>query len=338
MPKAAYCVVGAGAWGTSLANHLAAQGDVALWCRRAELATQIAKQRSSPYLPGIALSSAIHPTDHLNEALADCVGAILAVPTQALRPLLVANRRANWPPGALAIANKGIELSTLSLPLEIVGESLGAEFGARCAVISGPSFAIELALLHPTGLVAAANDVEIARVVQQALSFGSLRVYTSDDPLGVELAAGLKNVVAIAAGMIDGLGFGSNGLAALITRALAEIARLGVAMGARRETFMGLAGLGDLVLTCTGSLSRNRRVGQLLVEGRSLQEIRVSTSQVAEGIDTCLAARALSQRYAVEMPIIEQVHDILFAGKSPRGALAELLARPLRAEPEGHSS
>lgn len=338
MPKAAYCVVGAGAWGTSLAQHLAAHGDVALWCRRAELAAQIAERRSSPYLPGIALHAAIHPTCQLERALSGCSGAILAVPTQALRALLVANLKANWPSGALAIANKGIELATLSLPLEIVAESLGPEFGARCAVISGPSFALEFASLHPTGLVAAANDVAIARLVQRELSFGNLRVYTSDDPLGVELAAGLKNVVAIAAGMIDGLGFGSNGLAALITRALAEIARLGVAMGARRETFMGLAGLGDLVLTCTGSLSRNRRVGQLLVDGLSLDAIRASTSQIAEGIDTCLAARALAQRYAVEMPIIEQVHDILFAGKSPREALAELLARPLRAEPEGQSS
>ncbi len=335
MSRHSCCVVGAGAWGTSLAHHLAAQGDVTLWCRRHEIAEQIKNEQTSPYLPGVTLCTSIRPVCRLDEALSGCDGAILAVPTQVLRALLIANRDAPWPDGVLTLANKGIELATLALPLDIVGDSLGSSIGKRTAVISGPSFAVELAQGHPTGLVAAAHEMEVARFVQRTLSFGSLRVYTSDDPTGVELAAGLKNVVAIAAGMCDGLGFGSNGLAALITRALAEVARLGVAMGARRETFMGLAGLGDLVLTCTGSLSRNRRVGQLLTEGLSLGEIRSSTSQVAEGIDTCRAARALSARYAVEMPIIEQVHEVLFAGKSPRSALAELLARPLRAEPEG---
>jgi glycerol-3-phosphate dehydrogenase (NAD(P)+) len=201
-------------------------------------------------------------------------------------------------------------------------------------ILSGPSFAREVVRGDPTAVVAAAERDAVAELAQRVFSHRNLRVYTSRDPVGVQVAAALKNVVAIAAGVADGLGFGANAAAALITRALAEISRLGVSLGARRETFMGLAGLGDLVLTCTGGLSRNRQVGRQVGLGRPLAQVLAEMRMVAEGVETCRAARALGAARGVAMPIVEQVHEILFEGKNPRAALAELLARPLRAEPE----
>ncbi len=327
-------VVGAGSWGTALAIHLAGRGPVRLWARPEDDPEGIARRRENQvFLPGFVIPATVDVTGDLDAALEGADLAVLAAPTQYARGLLRAHQRSPWPQGPLVVASKGIEVATLALPAQIVGEELAAP-GARTVVLSGPSFAREVVQGEPTAVVAASADVGLAAAVQQVFSHRSFRVYTSPDPLGVQLAAALKNVVAIAAGVAHGLGFGANAQAALITRALAEISRLGVRLGARRETFMGLAGLGDLVLTCTGRLSRNREVGRQLGEGRRLAEVLAGMRMVAEGVDTCRAARALGQRERVPMPIVEQVHQILFEGKAPRAALAELLARPLRAEPE----
>jgi glycerol-3-phosphate dehydrogenase (NAD(P)+) len=328
-------VIGAGSWGTALAVHLAAVRPVRLWCRREDHPEEIrAARENQVFLPGVALPPSLDVSADLDGVLAGAEFAALAIPTQFLRGFLSSNRAAAWPGGALVLAGKGIEVGTQRLPTQIVEDVLGAAARGRTVSLSGPSVARELASGDPTAIVAASHSAGHAGVVQRAFSHRNLRVYSSPDPVGVQVAAALKNVVAIAAGVADGLGFGSNAAAALITRALAEISRLGVRLGARRETFMGLAGIGDLVLTCTGGLSRNRQVGQALGQGRGLDEILGSMKMVAEGVETCRAARALGAAHGVPMPIVEQVHRILFEGHDPRAALAELLARPLRAEPE----
>ncbi len=333
--NAPVAVIGAGSWGTALAVHLAGRGPVTLWCRAEDGPEEIARRRENKvFLPGIGLPGRCEVTGDLAAALAASDLAVLAVPTQHLEGFLTAHRAAPWPAGPLVLAGKGIAVASLEFPSQIAARALGPALAARLVVLSGPSFAREVVLGEPTAVVAAAEHEPAAQRVQEVFSHLNLRVYTGPDPLGVQVAAALKNVVAIAAGVADGLGFGSNALAALITRALAEISRLGVTLGARRDTFMGLAGLGDLVLTCTGGLSRNRQVGQALGRGHSLDEILGGMRMVAEGVETCRAARALGARHGVAMPIVEQVHAILFEGKDPRGALAELLARPLRAEPE----
>lgn len=327
-------VIGAGAWGTALAQHLAAAHETSLWGRREALVLTLRATRRSPYLPQIDLSPALTFTTDLQVALSAAQATILAVPTQALRAVLRHTSADIWPTGPIVIASKGLEVGSMQRASQIVGDELGTEAQARTVVLSGPSFALETALGHPTALVAAARVSALATIVQQAFSHANVRVYSSDDPLGVELAGASKNVVAIAAGVMDGLGFGSNGIAALVTRALAEMTRLGTALGARRETFVGLAGLGDLVLTCTGSLSRNRQVGQAVGRGQRLDDLLAGMVQVAEGVESCRAIHALARQHDVDMPIVAQVHAILFAQKEPRAALAELLSRPLRAEPE----
>ena len=328
-------VLGAGSWGTALAVHLAGRFDVALWARRASVARELAERRENRgYLPGIRFPGRLHPVADAVEALDGAGLVVLAVPTQALRRALAALPPGAVPPGArLVLACKGIEVGSLALPDRIVSEVLGPGAEGRIVALTGPSFARELAEGQPTAVVAA-GPAPAASLVQEAFAAGSLRVYRSDDLLGAQLCGALKNVVAIAAGVAAGLGFGSNTMAALVTRALAEIARLGRAMGARRETFMGLAGLGDLVLTCTGGLSRNRKVGEELGRGRRLEEILAGMREVAEGVETTRAAVSLAREHGVEMPIAVEVHGILFEEKDPRRALADLLARPLRAEPE----
>ena len=329
-------VIGAGSWGTALAVHLARQGPVRLWCRRPELASRLAaERRNETYLPGVLLPETVEPTFDAAHAVDGAACVVLAVPTQSLREVLRAVPEGALPGDAyLVIACKGIEIGTLAFPGRIVSETLGDEATARTVMLSGPSFAMELAAGQPTAVVSASETMHAATAVQARFSGGSLRVYSSTDLLGVQLAAALKNVVAIGAGVADGLGFGHNAQAALITRSLAEMARLGVTMGARHETFLGLAGVGDLVLTCTGGLSRNRRVGTELGRGRTLGEVLASMSMVAEGVPTASAARRIAEREGVEMPIVEQVHALLHEGKSPGEALADLLARPLRPEAE----
>jgi glycerol-3-phosphate dehydrogenase (NAD(P)+) len=324
-------VIGGGAWGTALAAHLVRCGrDVRLWVLEPEIAAVVRERLASPvHLPGVTLPSDLGVTTRLEEAVVGSEMALVAVPSEfcrsiyrQLRPLLSAGT-------LLVSATKGIELDTLLRMTEVAGQELP---DAQLAVLSGPSFALEVAREQPTAIVAAARQLSIAERTQQALASRALRVYASDDVVGVELGGALKNVIAIAAGIVDGLGLGHNAAAALITRGLAEITRLAVACGARPETLAGLAGLGDLVLTCTGALSRNRRVGQAVAGGDALSGALAGGRMVAEGVRTTLAACALAKRAGVEMPIAEQMRNVLHSGKSPRVAAEELMLRSLKRE------
>jgi glycerol-3-phosphate dehydrogenase (NAD(P)+) len=321
-------VVGGGAWGTALASHCARAGlPVRVWAREPEVAAAINERRENPaFLPGVQLPQMEAVAD-LGEAVSGAEMVLMVVPSEhgrriyrEMRPLLLA--------GAIVVsATKGLERDTLHRMSEVATEEVPAH---PLAVLSGPSFALEVARALPTAVVVASDDHAVAETIQQALSTGTFRVYSSEDVIGVELAGSLKNVIAIAAGIVDGLGYGHNTLAGLITRGLAEMSRLAEALGGRPETRAGLAGLGDLVLTCTGELSRNRRVGQGLGRGLSLAE--ASTGLVAEGVRTTLAACALAEREAVEMPIARQMKAVLYEDKAPREALEELMLRTLKRE------
>ncbi|HYO92823.1 MAG TPA: NAD(P)H-dependent glycerol-3-phosphate dehydrogenase, partial [Pyrinomonadaceae bacterium] len=279
-----------------------------------------------------ALPEALEPTSDFDEALDGAEMVLLVVPSHVMREVLAQMLPRLQERMIFVSATKGIETETGKRVSEILRESLSERFEPRFVCLSGPSFAKEVADGQPTAVVAAASDLKDAAIVQQALSFQNLRVYTNTDVVGTELGGAVKNVMAVAAGMVAGLGFGSNSVAALITRGLAEMSRLALAQGARIETLMGLAGLGDLVLTSTGSLSRNRYVGQEIGRGRSLKEILSGMSEVAEGVKTTLAVHSLAARLKVEMPITEEVHAVLYEGKSAREAAEALMTRPLRGE------
>lgn len=330
-------VLGGGAWGTALAIHAARLGHrVELWLRDPELAETIERRRENPvYLPGVAVPKNLAATTDLVSAISECACVIAVVPTQHARGVLQAwaERSDSRPP--VVVANKGIEEGTLALPTDIVRATLGAD--VPVGVLSGPSFALEFAGRRPTTLVAASEDPELAERLQRWMSGENLRLYTNEDPVGVQVGAALKNVIAIAAGAAQGLGLGHNVLAALVTRGLAELARLGRALGGRAETFAGLAGLGDLVLTCQGEASRNRHVGIALAEGERLADILSSRRAVAEGVPTTRSARALAHREDVAMPIVEEVHRMLFDGGTPDEAVRRLMSRPLTTEHEPSS-
>lgn len=325
-------VVGGGAWGTALAVHLGSLGrDVLLWMREEDLVLRMRERRDNPaYLPGVDIPATVRPTADLHETLNVAGPLIAVVPTPYARDVYRALASGLDPSRAVVIGSKGIEASTLALPLEVAEQELGGP--DRLAVISGPSFAAEVALGQAAAIVAAARQAEMAARVQGALSGRGLRLYTNDDVVGVQVAGALKNVIAIAAGVVEGLGLGHNALAALLTRGIAEIRRLGVVMGGRAETFAGLAGLGDLVLTCTGALSRNRRVGIALARGERIEDIQATTRHVAEGVRTCDSALALARRHGVEMPIVEEVHRILHDAAVPADAVRRLMTRPLTGE------
>jgi glycerol-3-phosphate dehydrogenase (NAD(P)+) len=327
-------VLGAGGWGTTLAVHLARLGvDTALWARRLELAEALQKTRENPvYLPGCVLPDGLTIGTDLREILAGRDLVLFVAPVQATRALARHAATALSPGADLVIASKGLEQSTGLRVTEVFEQEVGLAAAARIAVLSGPSFAAEVARGDPTAVVIASRDGESAGRVQSILSARNLRLYRNADPIGVELAGALKNVMAIAAGIVEGLGLGMNTRAALITRGLAEMTRLGVAMGARASTFAGLAGAGDLVLTCTGGLSRNRTLGVEIGRGRSLQEVLAGWRMVAEGVATTRAAVVLAARHGVEMPIARKVEEVLFEGRSPREAVDDLLARPLKEE------
>jgi glycerol-3-phosphate dehydrogenase (NAD(P)+) len=322
-------VLGGGAWGTALAAHcVRCDHTVRLWAREPEVARAIAEGRENTrHLPGVALPAGIAATHDLGVAVQEAQALLVVVPSEfcrgvyrALRPVV--------PPGAIIVsATKGIEIDTLERMTEVARAELSRH---PLAVLSGPSFALEVAHGQPTAVVVASGERGVAEAVQKTLSSRTFRAYSSDDVVGVELAGALKNVIAIAAGIVSGLGYGHNTLAALITRGLAEISRLAVALGARPDTLAGLAGLGDLVLTCTGGLSRNRRVGEALGSGQSL--VVATAGVVAEGVRTTLAACALATRAGIEMPIAEQMRAVLYAGKPPRAALEELMLRSLKRE------
>ena len=323
-------VVGAGSWGTGLAAHLARSTHaVRLWARDAARAREIAdRHENSRYLAGITLP-ALRATSDLAEALKDAEIAFVAVPSEFCRETFRALRPHLGAGTTLVSATKGLELGTLRRMSEVAAEEVP---GHPVAVLSGPSFALEVAQGQPTTVVVASGALGVAEVVQRAVSSRSFRAYSSDDVIGVELGGSLKNVIAIAAGIVGGLGYGHNTAAALITRGLAEISRLAVALGARPDTLSGLAGLGDLVLTCTGALSRNRRLGYALGAGHSVGEALAELHMVAEGVRTTQAACALAERAAVEMPIAEQMRAVLYEGKPPREGVEELMLRTLKRE------
>lgn len=326
-------VIGAGSWGTTLANLLAKKGHpVTLWAYEPEVASAIEEHRENPqFLPGIALDSRLRATSDLAEAVPGADVVVVVSPSQHVRRVM--GEAARYVPDRALIvsASKGIETTTLKTMAEVLSETLpGGE--RRTCFLSGPSFALEVAQEQPTAVTVAAEDEAVARRAQELFQTDYFRVYTTDDVRGVELGGALKNVIALAAGMVVGLGFGHNTMAALITRGLAEITRLGIALGARPLTFAGLAGMGDLILTCTGALSRNRRVGMLLAEGRSLDEILAEMKMVAEGVATTRAAYALAAREGVEMPILAEVHAVLFEGRHPRDAVVNLMMREPKAE------
>lgn len=324
-------VVGGGAWGTALANLLARNGhDVMIWAREPDVVASINERHvNARFLEGHALEPSLRATDDLGLAVSGATLVTLAPPSHALRAVLRSVEDSVRSDAVLAVASKGLEPDTLLVMTDVVR----AEFPEGLVVaLSGPSFASEVAQRHPTAVVAASADAEAAAAVQRAFSSAEFRVYSHHDVLGVELGGALKNVMAVAAGISDGLGLGYNSRAALITRGLAEMTRLGVASGAEAATFAGLAGLGDLVLTCTGPISRNHAVGERIGGGATLAEALAGRDTVAEGVVNARNALALSRRVGVEMPIIEAVHRVLFEDIPPREAMAALMTRELRTE------
>jgi glycerol-3-phosphate dehydrogenase (NAD(P)+) len=327
-------VLGAGAWGTSLAILLAGKGErVALWSWLPAHAERLRAERvNAEFFPGFGLPDSVEPTSELGEALGGAELVTLVIPSHAYRATLLAAREHLGPESALVSATKGIENSTLMLMSEVVEDVLGAGSARRCACLSGPSFAKEVALGLPTNVVVASCNEQLSVDVQQRFATERFRVYSSDDPVGVEIGGALKNVIAIAAGACDGLGFGHNTRAALITRGLAEMARLAIAKGGNVLTLAGLSGLGDLVLTCTGDLSRNRTVGFELGKGRTLPDVLATLGHVAEGVPTAKSAYFLAQRLGVELPICNEVYRVLFEDKAVDRAVRDVLTRPLKKE------
>ncbi len=326
-------VVGAGGWGTALAGLLAKRGhDVVLWSFEEHVAAAIRERRINPYLEGIELPASLGVTTDLATAVGGAEIVLSVSPSQFVGRVMGAAAPHVRPDAIVVSASKGIELDTLRSMDQVLGSLLPADVMARFCVLSGPSFAAEVAREAPTAVVVASRDADAARRVQSLLQTEYFRVYTNPDVLGVELAGALKNVIAVGAGVAAGLGWGHNTLAALLTRGLAEITRLGVALGAERATFSGLAGMGDLVLTCTGSLSRNRTVGFRLGQGEKLEEILADMTAVAEGVKTAEAVHALAARHGVEMPISEQVWAIVHEGRRPVDALRALMLRDPKPE------
>jgi glycerol-3-phosphate dehydrogenase (NAD(P)+) len=327
-------VLGSGSWGTALAKVLADNGfETRLWGRNRDLLHSIDAQRENArYLPGIRLPDTLSTSADLAETLAGADVISIVVPSHALRDL--ARELVPLLPVGVPIVNamKGIENESLQLPSQILEEILPAPLHPQLVYLSGPSFAKEVALGVPTGVLVAGRDAEYTHKAQLAFSNMRMRVYSSDDVIGVEVGGALKNVIAIAAGIADGLGLGHNSRAALITRGLAEMARLAVKLGAHPLTLAGLSGMGDLVLTCTGDLSRNRHVGIELGRGKKLPQILAEMTMVAEGVRTTKSAYELSRREGVTMPIVEGMHRILYREADPRQELDELMARAPRPE------
>ncbi|MDP9347730.1 MAG: NAD(P)-dependent glycerol-3-phosphate dehydrogenase, partial [Gemmatimonadota bacterium] len=327
-------VVGAGSWGTALANLLARKGiPTTLWAHEPEVAEAIVREHRNPrYLSEVALDPGLRATPDMRKAVEGADVVISVSPSHVVRFVMREAARHMRSDALVVSASKGIEVETLLTMDGVLAEVLPAEASARSVYLSGPSFALEVGLEQPTAVTVASHSGAAALRAQELFQTEHFRVYTSTDVTGLEIGGSLKNVIAIAAGLVEGLGLGNNARAALITRGLAEITRLGVALGADPRTFAGLAGMGDLILTCTGALSRNRSVGVELGRGRPLEEILGGMTQVAEGVRTAQSARELSRRIGVEMPIVEEVHAILFEGRSPRRALEALMVRQPRPE------
>jgi glycerol-3-phosphate dehydrogenase (NAD(P)+) len=326
-------VLGAGGWGTALAVMLARRGGaVGLWARQSAVAETLLRTRENvPYLPGVILPRGVLPTADPALALAGANLVVAAIPSHALAAALAPLAPLVRRDAILVSATKGILPDSLETMTQVICRTLGPP-PHRVAALSGPSFAPEVADGLPTAIVAASEAAATAQAVQEALGGPTFRLYAGTDPLGVELGGALKNVIAIAAGIVDGLGLGHNARAALITRGLAEMSRLGAAMGARPETLAGLAGMGDLILTCTSDRSRNRRLGTELAKGARLEEILAGGRFTAEGVGTARAAVRLAARYGIEMPVAAEVAAVLFEGRSPREAAEALMTRALKFE------
>ncbi len=330
-------VIGAGSWGTALARLLSEKGvQVSLWARNKELVQKMAENGENPrYLPGFPLSKSLDITSDLGGAIFRKDVLLFVVPSHAMREtasLVSRGLSKDGLPKAVVSCAKGIENDTLLTMTEVLAQVLPEDLSSRLAVLSGPSFAKEVAERMPTAVTVAAFNESIAKGLQGLLSTDYFRVYTTQDVTGVQLGGAVKNVLAIAAGISDGLGFGTNTRAALITRGLAEMSRLGMKLGANPLTFAGLAGLGDLVLTCTGDLSRNRQVGLSLGRGKGMEEILSSMKMVAEGVKTSMSLFMLSKRHDVEMPITHHVYKVIYEGLSPKDAVRALLERPQKYE------
>ena len=325
-------ILGAGAWGTALAISLARRGghELCLWAHSAPLAEQLSDVGENlPYLPGFTLPVDIHVTSDLPGAIFEADILLCVTPSQHLRGVITHIAPMLTRDQIILSASKGLEETSFLRMSQVIATITPNP----CAILSGPSFAQEVAAGMPTALVAAAHDSRLSQTIQREFSSPTLRLYTNDDVAGVELGGALKNVIALASGVVTGLNLGHNSSAAVITRGIAEITRLAVACGGRRQTLAGLAGIGDLVLTCTGNLSRNRSVGIELGRGRQLDDILSGLNgKVAEGIRSTAAALGLAARYSVEMPITEQIDAILHHNKSPRDAIRDLMTRPGRDE------
>lgn len=329
-------IIGAGGWGTALAIVLGREHrprKIVLWVREKDVYTSLREQReNAAFLPGFKLPDEVEITCEFAAAL-DGAGVVIgAMPSAHAREMYSAMLSFLRPEMRFVSATKGLESETFLRASQVMQRIIAPKFSPRIAVISGPSFAREVARGDPTAIVIASADRNVAKELQREFSGATLRFYTNDDVIGIELGGALKNIIAIAAGVAEGLGLGHNTVAALITRGLVEIMRLGTALGARRETLAGLAGLGDLVLTCTGELSRNRSVGCELGHGKKLAKILGGMRMVAEGVGTTAAARALARKTGVEMPITEQMYSVLYENRSPKDALRELMERRLKAE------
>jgi glycerol-3-phosphate dehydrogenase (NAD(P)+) len=329
-------IIGGGSWGTALSIALTrsrAQHQVALWLYEPDICERIRATRvNDVFLPGVEIPREVTVTNNFAEAL-DGAGIVLGVMPSNHALSLYSQMMPHLAPDMTFVsATKGFDHATLKRITQVIEQVVGQMFPPRVAALSGPSFAREVARGDPTAVVIASADLALARMVQEEFSGPTFRLYASDDVAGVELGGAVKNVIAIAAGVCEGLGFGHNTIAALVTRGLVEMTRLALAMGARPQTLAGLAGMGDLVLTCTGGLSRNRTVGVELGKGRKLEEIVGSMRMVAEGVATTVATVQLARRHGVEMPITEQMHAVLYEGRAPRDAIRELMERRLKME------
>lgn len=325
-------VIGGGAWGTALADLLARKGDnVMLWAREPEVVETINRDHvNALFLPGAELAPQLRATGDLADSLYRAEVVVSAAPAHAVRPVMTQVAAALDGTPLVVSVSKGLDPEKLERPSCVLGEELPQ--GTPIAVLSGPSFALEVFQRQPTAVVAAATDHEVAQRAQRVFSTSYFRVYSHTDVTGVELGGALKNVIALAAGILEGLGLGNNTRAALITRGLAEITRLGVTLGAQPMTFAGLAGMGDLILTATGALSRNRSLGIALGQGRTLEEALAGKAAVVEGVNTARTAVALGERHGVELPIAREVSNVLFRNKAPRQAISDLMERDLKAE------
>lgn len=329
-------IIGAGSWGTALAIALCrsrAQHRISLWAYEREVVDSLRERRVNEiFLPGFEVPREVEVTGELAEAARDAEIVLGVVPSAHARRIYTALLPHLTPSTAIVTATKGLEPESLLRMTELIQEVVSPKFMPRVAALSGPSFARDVARGDPTAVVIASADATLATEVQEGFSGPTFRLYTNADVIGVELGGSVKNVIAIAAGVVEGLGLGYNSAAALITRGLAEMTRLGVALGARAETLTGLAGMGDLVLTCTGGLSRNRTVGVELGKGRKLEEILANTKMIAEGVGTTAATRTLAERLGIEMPITEQMYAVLYEGRAPSDAIRELMVRRLKHE------